>query len=80
MKEQILPESVQIQQANEILGKELFGDTFQIMKWRYFTQWLQSESVEERETLHGKVLGLLDAQAEFETIANRALPPTESGD
>ena len=72
MMEQTLPISTQVQQAKSLLDTQLFGDTFQVLKWRYFIQWVQSKSVEEREELHGKVLGLLDAQAEFETLSNQA--------
>lgn len=72
MQEHVLPVSTQVQQAQQLLDTQLFGDTFQVLKYRYFIQWVQSKHVEEREELHGKVLGLLDAQAEFETLANQA--------
>lgn len=75
-----LPESVQIEQANQILDLQLFGDVFQIMKWDLFTQWMVATSVEEREAIHGKLLGLLDVQTEFESIGSRTLSQFESGD
>lgn len=78
--EHTLPESVQIEQVSEIIEKQMFGDVFQVKKWEYFVQWMQSKDVEEREKIHGKLLGLLDVQAEFDMIHNRALPPIESGD
>lgn len=79
--EHTLPESVQIEQIRQILDLQMFGDVFQVKKWEYFTQWMQSEDVEEREKIHGKLLGLLDVQAEFEMISNRTLPEIElSGD
>lgn len=64
------PVSVQAQQAQECLDNQTFGDAFQVLKWQYFLQWLQSQNAEEREALHGKVHGLLDAQAEFERLAS----------
>ena len=76
----ILPESVQIEQVRQIMDLQMFGDVFQVKKWELFTQWMQAETVEEREAIHGKLLGLLDVQAEFEMINNRTLKPIDSGD
>lgn len=78
--EYTLPEAVQIEQVREIVETQMFGDVFQVKKWELFTQWMQSESVNEREKIHGKLLGLLDVQAEFEMIYKRTLPPIDSGD
>lgn len=82
MKKHKLEPAVQVEQAEQIMKIPLFGDVFEVKKWEYFTQWLQSDSVEEREELHGKLLGLLDLQAEFETIKQQDLPDAieRSGD
>ena len=78
--EHTLPESVQIEQVREIVETQMFGDIFQVKKWDLFQQWMIAKTVDEREKIHGKLLGLLDVQAEFDMIYERTLPPIESGD
>lgn len=69
-KEYTLPESVQNLQAKQIMEMQMFGDVIEKMKWDLFVQWTVSSTVADREELHGKLLGVLDVQSEFERLAN----------
>jgi len=67
-----MSDSINISQIEQILGIPAFGDTIEVMKWEMFTRWIGSTTVDERETIHAQLSGVLLVQSKFESIIQNA--------
>lgn len=68
-----MADQINIHQIEQILEIPAFGDTIEIMKWEMFTKWIGSTTVDERETIHAQLSGVLLVQSKFESIIQNAI-------